>query len=128
MPFDNPHEAPVGDLEILFDARARISRTELWVKGRFRDGDRHCLVAALSRACFSRGFKFSKKTERRLCLLIARQLKPVSPWWMRIRLFTARDRLVLFNDDPLTTHGDVLALLDRTISHLASRVPEYVPA
>ena len=119
MPFDNPHEAPVGDLEILFDARTRISRTELWTKGRFRDGDRLCLVAALSRACLSRGFKFSSGTERRLCRLIARQLKPVSPWWMRIRLFPARDRLVLFNDHAATTHDDVLVLLDRTISHLA---------
>ena len=66
MPFDNPHEMPFGDIEILRNARARISHRRDWVQGCFRDGDRHCLVAALSLASDSRSFRRSNPTERRL--------------------------------------------------------------
>ena len=128
MPFDNARQTPVGDLEVLIDARDRISSVELWAKGCFRDGGRHCLVAALSLACESRDFNFPNRKERRLCRAIARHLMPVSPWWNRLSLLSARNRLALFNDHAATTHGDVLALLDRTISHLAGKVPEHVPA
>ena len=31
------------------------------------------------------------------------------------------------NDDPRTTHEDVMALFDRTISHLASTAPDQRP-
>ncbi len=48
MPFDNPHQAPFGDIELLREARSRISSKGDWVQGRFRDGHRECLVAALS--------------------------------------------------------------------------------
>ena len=33
-----------------------------------------------------------------------------------------------FNDDPRTSHADVVALLDRTIDHLATKVPRFIPA
>ena len=32
MPFDNPHELPFGDLEILRAARSRISNKGSWMK------------------------------------------------------------------------------------------------
>ena len=35
MPFDNPHQTPYGDLELLIEARSRISRREAWVRGPF---------------------------------------------------------------------------------------------
>ena len=128
MPFDFPHQAPSGDLAILVDARARMSCETMWVKGRFEDGDRHCLVAALSLACGSRSFNIPNKTERRLARLLAKQLSPDLPWRMRSRLVPARSRLMSFNDYPRTRQGDVDALFDRTISCLMSNSPELVPA
>src|SRR5215831_3872336 len=128
MPLDNPNQAPVGDLEILVDARSRISDQNSWVQGRYTDGDRRCLVAALSQACGSRGFSMPNKIERRLARMLARQLPADAPWWTKIRLVPARHRLMSFNDFPRTTQHDVLALFDRAIRHLASRVPEYVTA
>lgn len=128
MPFDFPFQAPIGDLEILVDARARIAGGNVWVKGRFEDGDRHCLVAALSLASGSRSFNIPNKTERRLARLLAKQLSPDLPWRMRSRLVPARSRLMSFNDYPRTRQGDVDALFDRTISCLVSNSPELVPA
>jgi hypothetical protein len=120
MPFDNPHQVPIGDLEILTDARARIGSENSWVQGRFKDGDRHCLVAALSLACASRSFNNPNKTERRLVQLLVKQLPPDTPFWARIRFVPARQRLMAFNEDSGTSHGNVVALLDRAISDPAS--------
>ncbi len=128
MPFDFPYQAPTGDLAILADARARMSGENKWVKGRFEDGNRHCLVAALSLACGSRSFNIPNKTERRLARLLAKQLSADLPWRMRSRLVPARSRLMSFNDYPRTRQGDVDALFDRTISSLVSKDRELIPA
>jgi hypothetical protein len=40
-----------------------------------------------------------------------------------LRFLTARQRLMWFNDNPRTSHADVMALFDRTIDSLASTVP-----
>jgi len=128
MPFDFPYRAPIGDLEILADAKARISGKNMWVKGRFEDGDRHCLVAALSLASGSRSFNIPNKTERRLARLLAQQLSPDLPWRMRSRLVPARSRLMSFNDYPRTRQGDVDALFDRTIFCLVTKDREFIPA
>ena len=53
MPFDNRDEGPFGDIERLLDARSRIVDPGRWIKGRFRDGDRYCMVGAQSEACAS---------------------------------------------------------------------------
>ena len=121
MPFDNPHQMPFGDLEILRDARSRIADEGNWLKGDFRDGDRHCLVAALSVAAGSRNFKIPNKAERRLARFLVTQLPAKAPFWTRLRVMPARHRLMYFNDDARTTHSDVMALYDRAIEHLASR-------
>jgi len=42
--------------------------------------------------------------------------------------FVARQRLMWFNDDSRTSHEDVMALFDRTISHQASTARISVPA
>jgi len=126
MPFDNPHEMPFGDIEILRDARARISHRCDWVQGCFRDGDRHCLVAALSLASDSRSFRRSNPTERRLARLLARELPEAAPFWARSRFIPARQRLMWFNDNAGTHHADVMALFDRTIDHLAKVIPVAV--
>ena len=128
MPFDAPYQTPFGDIELLTDARSRISNRNLWVRHRFQDVDRHCLVAALSLACGSRSFQLPNRTENRLARLIAKQIPPDAPFMTRCRLIPARQRLMSLNDDPRTTHEDVMALFDRTISHLASTAPISVPA
>jgi hypothetical protein len=74
MPFDNPHQVPISDLEILVDARGRISDKNSWVKWRFQDGNRYCLVGALSLACGNPNFNVTNETERRLARLLAEQL------------------------------------------------------
>jgi hypothetical protein len=128
MPFDNPHQTPFSDLELLIEARRRISRRDAWVRGHFRKGGRYCLVASLSLTCGSRSFGMPNRTEQRLSRLIAMQMPSNVPFWIRYRLMPARWRLIAFNDDPLTRHGDVLALLDRTIDYLVSTAPIRVAA
>src|SRR3974377_518287 len=63
MPFDNPRQPPFGDIELLWDARSRIGRKGDWVQGRFQDGNRHCLVAALSLAAGRASFNMPKRLE-----------------------------------------------------------------
>jgi len=128
MPFDNPHEMPFGDIEILRDAQSRISQRRDWVQGCFRDGDRHCLVAALSLASGSRSFRRSSPTERRLARLLARELPDAAPFWARSQFIPARQRLMWFNDNAVTHHADVMALFDRTIAHLAKAIPVGIAA
>ena len=128
MPFDAPYETPFGDIELLTDARRRISNRKTWVQGSFQDGDRHCLVAALSLACGSRSFHVPNRTEKRLARLIAKQIPQDAPFMTRCRLIPARKRLMSLNDDPRTTHENVMALFDWTISRLANTAPISVPA
>jgi len=128
MPFDNPNPAPIGDLEILLDTRDRIGRQEQWLQQQFENGDRHCLVAALSLACGSPGFFAPNKLERRLARMLARQLPPEATLWTRVKLVSPRRRLMSFNDDRQTHHEDVIALVDRTAQHLMDRVPQLVSA
>ena len=128
MPFDAPYQTPFGDIELLTDARSRISNRKAWVQGRFQDGDRHCLVAALSLACGSPSFHVPNRTEERLARLVAKQIPPDAPFMTRCRLISARKRLMSLNDAPRTTHEDVMVLFDRTISQLANTAPISVPA
>jgi hypothetical protein len=123
MPFDNPHQTPFGDIELLTDARNRISAREAWVQGGFRKKDRYCLVGALSLTSGSRRFDKPNMTERRLARVLAAQLPSTGPFLTRVALITARQRLILFNDSSTTSHEDVMALFDRTICHLANKAP-----
>jgi hypothetical protein len=116
MPFDAPYQTPFGDIELLTEARSRISNRKFWVQGRFQDGDRHCLVAALSLACGSRNFQMPNRTEKRLARKIAKQIAPDAPFITRCSLLPARMRLMSLNDGRHTTHADVIALFDRTLA------------
>lgn len=127
MPFDNPHRIPFGDVELLREARSRISSRRDWVQGRFRDGHRECLVAALSVVSGSRGFNMPNRLERRLARLLAVHI-PHRRFWARFRLIPARQRLIIFNDGLRTRHEDVMALFDHAIDHLTSKVSMYVAA
>lgn len=126
MPFDNPHQNPFGDLELLIDARDRISTHAKWMQGGFRDGERHCLVAALSVSSDSRSFKQPNETERRLSRLLVSQLPDSAPFLARVRIFPARQRLMWFNDSSSTHHDDVIALLERAMQRLTSTLPVCV--
>ena len=110
MPFDNPHDFPFGDLEILRTARDHLANEGNWPKGAFRNGDRQCLVAALLLAAGSLNFRLPNRVERRLARALAAQLPQSAPLLARIRFCTARYRLISFNDHPRTRHEDVLAV------------------
>jgi hypothetical protein len=128
MPFDNPHQTPFGDLELLMDARGRISSREAWGQGHFQKERRRCLVAALSLTCGNRSLGMPNRTQLRLSRLVAMHMSSNAPFWVRHRFMPARRRLIAFNDDLLTNHEDVMTLLDRAIEHLASTEPVCVAA
>jgi hypothetical protein len=123
MPFDNPFEVPFDDIHLLMNARARIASPHRWLQGRFRYGDRYCLVGALSAECYSRSIRFPNRTERRLARRLAKQLPMVWRFWPRWMFLTPRYRLTMFNDDYRTRHKSVVALFDRTIEQLMTESP-----
>jgi hypothetical protein len=128
MPFDNPSQAPIGDVAILMDARDRIVDPSRWLKHGFQDGDRHCLVAALSVACDSRSFHDPNETERRLAKFLAKQMPLNRGFAKWAALVSARNGLMMFNDHRRTRHDDVVGLFDRAIDHAAMKAPLYVAA
>jgi hypothetical protein len=122
MPFDNPHQEPIGDIAVLMDARARISDADCWLKHAFQEGNHLCLVAALSLACNSRSFEQPSEAERRLAGILVKRIRKGG--YRRWLVFlTPRYRLIMFNDHPRTEHNDVVALFARTIEHLVNRAP-----
>ena len=128
MPFDNPPRTPFGDIELLWEARSRISNRDHWVQGRFQDGDRYCLIAVLSLVSGSPSFDVGNRVEGRLTRLLSKELPSRFRFWARVRFLTAGERLICFNDDARTGHEDVIALFDRTIDHLASQAPAWCSA
>jgi hypothetical protein len=97
-------EMPLDSLEFSQDPMlARLARVERllaterqWCKGRLRDSEgRHCLVGAIEAAdCWPE--------VARVILRAAREVSGRRYW-----------RIESFNDDPRTTHADVLAALRR---------------
>jgi hypothetical protein len=123
MPFDNPTDGRVSDIDLLWAARGRIGHESGWGQNRYANGDRLCLVAALSVVAGSPTFHAPNLTERRLTRLLADQLPENIPLWARLKFFTARQRLMWFNDSRHTKHQDVVALMTRAINRPASRTP-----
>jgi hypothetical protein len=123
MPFDSLNQNRTGDLELLWDARSKIADEASWVQGRYSDGQRLCLVAALCVVAGSRSFQTSH-LERRLARLIAAQL----PKRALMRFVTGRQRLMWYNDNPGTSHRDVLGLLDKAIDCAMRQTPVYTSA
>ena len=117
--------SPFGDIEILRTARSRIADKGHWLKYGFRDGDRLCLVAALSVAAESPSFRNPNRTERRLAHILAGQVPPSAPLLARIKVYPARRRLMAFNDSTWRRHEDVLAVYDRAINHLTYKTAEF---
>jgi hypothetical protein len=123
MPFDNASDSRFSDSDLLWAARSRIGHESGWMQSRYSDGDRLCLVAALSVVSGSRSFSAPNSTERRLARLLVDELPDSVPRWARLKLFTARQRLMWFNDSPRTKHRDVVALMTRAINRADSRTP-----
>jgi hypothetical protein len=128
MPFDNPCHAPIGDVAILMDARDRIADPSRWLKHGFQDGDRRCLVAALSLASGSRSFDDPNETERRLTKLLAKQVPLNRGFGKWAALVSPRNGLMMFNDHRRTRHDDVVGLFDRAIEHVSRKAALYVAA
>jgi hypothetical protein len=126
MPFDNPHQTPLGDAGLLWDARSRVATRSDWMQVRFQDGNRLCIVGALSLVSGSRSFNTPNQVERRLARVLAAQLPPGRSVWVGLRFFTARQRLMWFNDSRRTSHADVMALFDRAIDQLMSTTPACI--
>jgi hypothetical protein len=71
------------------------------------------------------GFRLAKSSGTTLTRLLARQL-PSRTFWSRMRFFTARQRLIWFNDYRHTRHEEIIALFDRTIDKLTRDMPVCV--
>ena len=63
MPFDNPHQMPFGDLELLMEARGRISSREAWVRAISKKMGATVSWPSLSLTCGSRSFGMPNRTE-----------------------------------------------------------------
>ena len=95
--------------EILIAAKALIDTPEKWLKGALSTGDDTCFCAmgALGHAG-GFGLVASDKTPELASLLDS---IPASFVWV-----TDKHRLAAYNDDPATTHADIMALFDRAIA------------
>jgi hypothetical protein len=89
--FENRPIAKLGAVERL------LATEQQWCKGRLRDAyGRHCLVGAIEAVG-------ARQILQKPVLLAAREVSGRRYW-----------RIEFFNDDPRTTHADVLAVLRRT--------------
>lgn len=85
-------------LDVLVKAREMIDVPEKWLKGAGREGCRRCLYNAVCEA--SRNINTLALAE--ICAVLPGQF--------------AGGNICDFNDDPLTTHADVLRVLDAAIA------------
>lgn len=103
MPFDAAPEVRV-ELRILDEMREILATPEMWCKGRYSNGEAVCIMGALD---------------------VARGRSPggprpyPSPLEERNVIFTLlkstphHQKIWTFNDNPSTTHSDILSLIDR---------------
>lgn len=101
MPFDQSSYQPTDPvLKCLQDARQWLSDPAHWVKGHYNAGDASCAHGAVCRIGLSTD----------LTIKAWHLLDEACP------LGTPNPFTPIFNDDPTTTHADVLALFDRAIA------------
>lgn len=107
--FDNHPLAKLGAVERL------LATEQQWCKGRLRDAHgRHCLVGAIEAVG-------GRQVLQKVVLQAAREVSGKRYW-----------RIEFFNDDPRTTHADVLQALHRARENLIAgmisehdRLPRY---
>ena len=103
MPFDGIESH--GSIQLAkLDAVQRLLATEQqWCKGRLRDAQgRHCLVGAIEAV-------EGRQMLQRVVLHAAREVSGKRYW-----------RIEFFNDDPHTTHADVLEVLHRARENIVA--------
>ena len=94
MPFDGIETIETHPLAKLGAVERLLATEQQWCKGRLRDAHgRHCLVGAIEAVD-------GRQLLQRLILQAAREVSGKRYW-----------RIEFFNDDPRTTHADVLAVL-----------------
>ena len=94
MPFDGIDSLGADQLAKLGAVESLLATEQQWCKGRLRDAHgRHCLVGAIEAV-------EGRQMLQRVILQAAREVSGKRYW-----------RIEFFNDDPHTTHADVLAVL-----------------
>jgi hypothetical protein len=94
MPFDGIDVPGSDQLAKLAAVEKLLATEQQWCKGRLRDAHgRHCLVGAIEAV-------EGRQVLQRVILQAAREVSGKRYW-----------RIEFFNDDPHTTHADVLAVL-----------------
>lgn len=103
MPLDSLEFSQNPMLTKLSRVERLLATERQWCKGRLRDSDgRHCLVGAIEAAdCWPE--------VARIILRAAREVSGKRYW-----------RIESFNDDPQTTHADVLAVLRRARQNIVA--------
>lgn len=86
--------------ENLIAAKALIDTPDKWIKDRFADGGCFCAAGALK---YGSGFEAGEVWESAEYKALLAQVPGGRP-------------LPSFNDDPNTTHADIMALFDRAIA------------
>jgi hypothetical protein len=96
MPFDGIESYGTVQLAKLGAVERLLATEQQWCKGRLRDAQgRHCLVGAIESV-------EGRQMLQRVVLHAAREVSGKRYW-----------RIEFFNDDPHTTHSDVLEVLHR---------------
>jgi hypothetical protein len=94
MPFDGIETIETQPLAKLGAVERLLAMEQQWCKGRLRDAHgRHCLVGAIEAVD-------GRQLLQKVILQAAREVSGKRYW-----------RIEFFNDDPRTTHADVLAVL-----------------
>jgi hypothetical protein len=94
MPFDGLETIETHPLAKLGAVERLLASEQQWCKGRLRDAHgRHCLVGAIEAV-------EGRQLLQKVILKAAREVSGKRYW-----------RIEFFNDDPRTTHADVLAVL-----------------
>ena len=94
MPFDGLERVEPHPLAKLGAVERLLSTEQQWCKGRLRDAHgRHCLVGAIEAVD-------GRQALQRIILQAAREVSGKRYW-----------RIEFFNDDPRTTHADVIEVL-----------------
>jgi hypothetical protein len=111
MPFDGIERADIHPLAKLGAVERLLSTEQQWCKGRLRDAHgRHCLVGAIEAVD-------GRQVLQRIILQAAREVSGKRYW-----------RIEFFNDDPRTTHADILEVLRHARENIiAGMVCEALP-
>lgn len=109
MPFDGTEIYDGHPLAKLGAVERLLATEQQWCKGRLRDAHgRHCLIGAIEAVG-------GRQVLQKVVLQAAREVSGKRYW-----------RIEFFNDDPRTTHGDVLQVLRRARENMiAGMINEY---